>query len=109
LSTPQEWLEEEWARRHAMLPALDALLRGGRMVPLLDAVNENPHQDEADYREGITLWRDFLAELTRRVPGTQALFSCRSLNVMKEDRMEVDPEYVLRYDIKRWLDDEDGR
>jgi formylglycine-generating enzyme required for sulfatase activity len=80
LPTPQEWLEEEWARRYPKLPALDALLRGGQMVLLLDAVNEIPHQDEADYRERIALWRDFLAELARRVPGTRALFSCRSLD-----------------------------
>jgi hypothetical protein len=58
------------------LPALGELLQR-RLVLLLDAVNELPHSDEADYRERIALWRDFVAELPA---GTRVLFSCRSLD-----------------------------
>ena len=47
---------------------------------LLDAVNEMPHAGEADYRERVALWKDFLADLVRRAPGTRAVFSCRSLD-----------------------------
>jgi hypothetical protein len=49
----------------------------GRVVLLLDAVNELPHADEADYRERIPCWRDFLGQLPA---GTRTLFSCRSLD-----------------------------
>jgi hypothetical protein len=77
LPTPRDWLAQEWARRSPQLPALDDLLHSGRLVLLLDAVNEIPHIDEADYRERIGFWRDFLADLPA---GTRALFSCRSLD-----------------------------
>lgn len=77
LPTPRDWLAQEWERRSPQLPALGDLLPSGRLVLLLDAVNEIPHTDEADYRECIGFWRDFLADLPA---GTRALFSCRSLD-----------------------------
>ena len=77
---PRDWLAQEWSRRYPQLPAFGELLASGRLVLLLDAVNEIPHTDEADYRERIALWRDFLAELAHRAAGTRALFSCRSLD-----------------------------
>jgi hypothetical protein len=64
----------------AALPATAGFRRTaarGRLVLLLDAVNELPHSDEADYRERIALWRDFVGELPA---GTRVLFSCRSLD-----------------------------
>jgi formylglycine-generating enzyme required for sulfatase activity len=80
LPAPEEWLAQEWARRYPHLPAFPALLRTGRLVLLLDAVNEMPHADEADYRERVALWKLFLADLARHAPGTRAVFSCRSLD-----------------------------
>ncbi len=77
LPTPMEWLAQEWARRYPKLPAFDEVLHAGRFILLLDAVNELPHSDEADYRERIHCWRDFVAELPA---GTRVLFSCRSLD-----------------------------
>ena len=80
LPTPHEWLAREWSRQQPHLPALAELLASRQLVLLLDAVNEIPHTDEADYRERIALWRDFLAELAHSAAGTRALFSCRSLD-----------------------------
>jgi formylglycine-generating enzyme required for sulfatase activity len=80
LPLPGEWLEREWARRYSGLPPLPDLLQEARMLLILDAVNEIPHRDEADYRERVGLWRDFLAELAREIPGTRAVFTCRSLD-----------------------------
>ncbi|WP_313929253.1 SUMF1/EgtB/PvdO family nonheme iron enzyme [Pseudoxanthomonas sp.] len=77
MPAPRDWLAAEWARRSPQLPALVELLQAGRVVLLLDAVNELPHTDEADYRERIGWWRDFLGELPA---GTRTLFSCRSLD-----------------------------
>ena len=78
LPAPQEWLEQEWARRCPRLPKLAELLRSQRLVLLLDAVNEMPHGGEEDYHERIALWRDFLTDLARSAPGTRVVFSCRS-------------------------------
>ncbi|MBE2259301.1 MAG: SUMF1/EgtB/PvdO family nonheme iron enzyme [Rhodobacteraceae bacterium] len=77
LPAPADWLAQEWARRHPLLPALAELLQSGRLVLLLDAVNELPHADEDGYRERIAWWRDFLGEVPA---GTRTLFSCRSLD-----------------------------
>jgi len=77
LPAPADWLAQEWAQRYPQLPALGELLQSGRLVLLLDAVNELPHADEADYRERIACWRDFLNELPA---GTRTIFSCRSLD-----------------------------
>jgi hypothetical protein len=77
---PGDWLESEWTRRYPRLPPLPELLRNGRMVLLLDAVNEIPHRDAADYSERIGLWRAHLAELAWQFPGTRAIFTCRSLD-----------------------------
>ncbi|HMW64275.1 MAG TPA: TIR domain-containing protein, partial [Accumulibacter sp.] len=79
LPLPGDWLTAEWARRTPDLPALADILRGRRLLLLLDAVNEIPHTDAADYEQRIELWRDFLAR-----PPTgwrmRAIFSCRSLD-----------------------------
>jgi hypothetical protein len=80
LPLPEDWLAQEWARRHPRLPPLRDLLHAGELVLLLDAVNEIPHTDEADYRARIGLWRDYLVDLARSSPGTRVLFSCRSLD-----------------------------
>jgi hypothetical protein len=77
LPAPADWLAQEWAQRYPQLPALGELLQSARLVLLLDAVNELPHADEADYRERIACWRDFLNELPA---GTRTIFSCRSLD-----------------------------
>ena len=82
MPTPQEWLEQEWALRNPdrHLPAFAELLRGGRLVLLLDAVNEMPHADAEGYRNAIASWRGYLADLAVTAPGVRAVFSCRSLD-----------------------------
>jgi formylglycine-generating enzyme required for sulfatase activity len=76
--TPQVWLNQQWVEKYPQLPTLDSLLAKGRMVLLLDALNEMPHKSSADYHERVTLWR----ELTRSVVvlGNRVVYSCRSLD-----------------------------
>jgi formylglycine-generating enzyme required for sulfatase activity len=80
LPAPEEWLAQEWKRSYPGLPEFPELLQTERVLLLLDAVNEMPHAGEADYRERIARWKDFLADLASRAPGTRAVFSCRSLD-----------------------------
>jgi predicted NACHT family NTPase len=75
---PRGWLNVEWMGRYPDLPGLDALLAGGKVVLLLDAVNEMPHRGPADYHERVGLWRDFIQSIVPK--GNRALFSCRSLD-----------------------------
>jgi len=77
---PGDWLAERWSAAYPDLPALKALLDEGRMVLLLDALNEMPVAGEQDYRERVGLWKDWLTRLLREQPGNRVVFSCRSLD-----------------------------
>ncbi|HKF48288.1 MAG TPA: SUMF1/EgtB/PvdO family nonheme iron enzyme [Terracidiphilus sp.] len=75
---PREWLSAEWMRLYPDLPRLDVQLARGKVVLLLDAINEMPHADMAHYHERIGPWRDFIQSIVPK--GNRALFSCRSLD-----------------------------
>jgi hypothetical protein len=52
-SDPLDWLTRQWVERYCPadrpgLPAFDAVRKSGRLVLLLDALNEMPHVDAAD-------------------------------------------------------------
>lgn len=75
---PEGWLAAAWADRYPVLPPLPELVRAGRMVLLLDALNEMPARSTGEYRERILAWRAYV----QRVAGTgsRVVFSCRSLD-----------------------------
>jgi len=80
-AAPLPWLAAEWRARHPALPPLEDLVAEGRMVLLLDALNEMPGAgDEAAYWHRVHLWQRFLAETIRAHPGNRAIFACRSLD-----------------------------
>ena len=78
--SPGRWLAERWAERHPQLPPLDELLAAGRMVLLLDALNEMPAGSEREFRARVGDWKDWLVGLTRTQPGNRVVFSCRTLD-----------------------------
>ncbi len=75
---PGDWVNAEWRRLYPQLPHLDALLAAGKVLLLLDAINEMPHGTPADYHHRVGLWRDFIQSITKQ--GNRAVFSCRSLD-----------------------------
>ena len=75
---PLDWLNAQWRRQAPNLADLETLLRGQRVLLLLDALNEMPHRDASDFRERVEKWRCFLRD--DFAPGNQAVFSCRSLD-----------------------------
>ncbi|MCE7939895.1 MAG: hypothetical protein DYG90_15215, partial [Chloroflexi bacterium CFX6] len=77
---PADWLSARWAERNPDLPALDALLAEGRMILLLDALNEMPAASDREFRERIGLWKDWLVRLAQSRPGNRVVFSCRTLD-----------------------------
>ena len=81
--SPREWIANEWARRWPGLDSFDVLLRQGKLVLLLDAVNEMPHAGIDDYRERIGAWRDFLIDLTRNAPGTRVVFNLPRIGLQR--------------------------
>ena len=80
LPAPGEWLASRWAGTYPDLPALDALLSDGRVILLLDALNEMPAASEREFRTRVGLWKDWLIRLVKDRPGNRVVFSCRTLD-----------------------------
>ncbi len=94
---PQRWLESQWQQmqqQHPSLPAFEPMLQKGRLLLLLDGLNEMPHQDKADYRARIEQWRQFLHQ-TRHY-GNIIIFSCRSLDYSAPLSSETMPVRQVR-------------
>jgi len=80
LPPPGRWLADRWSARNPQLPSLDALLAQGRMVLLLDALNEIPSAGERDLHARVQVWKVWLQRLAAEHPGNRVVFSCRSLD-----------------------------
>ena len=78
LPRPANWLAERWSSEYPQLPPLEDCLREGRVLLLLDALNEMPHRGEEEYSELLGLWRDFTQAVARN--GNRIVYSCRSLD-----------------------------
>jgi len=77
---PGAWLAARWSAAHPHLPALEALLSEGRVILLLDALNEMPAGSEREFQERVGLWKDWLVRLAKEQPGNRVVFSCRTLD-----------------------------
>ncbi|AOR31049.1 hypothetical protein BFF78_08345 [Streptomyces fodineus] len=77
---PRRWLEDRWRARNPHLPELAHFLESGRLLLLLDGLNELAHLDASDLRRRVDAWRTFLYECVRDVPGNRAVFTCRTLD-----------------------------
>jgi len=77
---PMDWLTERWRTRYIALPGLETLLAAGRMVLLLDGLNEMPRANEDEYWERVQLWKRFVQQVDREAPGNRILFTCRTLD-----------------------------
>ncbi|MCC7020693.1 MAG: SUMF1/EgtB/PvdO family nonheme iron enzyme [Ardenticatenales bacterium] len=77
---PGDWLGDRWHAAYPALPDLPTLLSGGRIVLLLDGLNEIPAADDRAFRAHIGAWKDWLVRLSREQPGNRVIFSCRTLD-----------------------------
>ena len=90
LPAPRTWLAQEWASRYPDLPPLPQLLAGGKVLLLLDALNEMPHRDADEYAERVGLWRLFIEDMLHS--GNRLVFSCRRLDyseLLSRDEIDV--------------------
>ena len=55
-------------------------MQEGRIILLLDGLNELPHQSPSEYRRKILEWRRLLAWTAAEAPACRLVFSCRSLD-----------------------------
>ncbi len=77
---PLDWLADRWRRRHRHLPDLSDLLAEGRLLLLLDGLNEMPHRDAGHYRALLGQWKAAAQVLATGAPGNRMVFTCRSLD-----------------------------
>lgn len=77
---PGAWLAERWASRFPALPPFASLVAAGRLVLLLDGLNEMPHRAPEAYGALVRRWQRFVADLAATACGTRVVFSCRSLD-----------------------------
>ncbi|MBI3423589.1 MAG: SUMF1/EgtB/PvdO family nonheme iron enzyme [Acidobacteria bacterium] len=75
---PRQWLNACWAQFYPHLPPLESWLANGRALLLLDALNEMPHRDAAEYFDAVARWRAFVQEAAAQ--GNRLVFTCRSLD-----------------------------
>ena len=74
------WLARAWRARYPRLTPLPELLAEGRVLLLLDGLNEMPHRDGDAYHAQIGWWRAFLYDEVAGRPGNRAVITCRSLD-----------------------------
>lgn len=72
------WLSQQWQAEDETLPAFETLAGEGRILLLLDGVNEIPHRSATDYAGKVEQWRAFLQDFSRH--RNRAVFTCRSLD-----------------------------
>ena len=75
---PREWLAGIWRTHNPSLQEFEAFFSEGRLLLLLDGLNEIPHREAQEYRDYVEQWRDFVRQTLSC--GNTILFSCRSLN-----------------------------
>lgn len=110
LKRPFEWLSEKWGQKYPTLPPLQALLQDQRMLLLLDSLNEMPHTDRDDFERKAHLWRAFIYDWVRDLPGNRAIFACRTLDygaVLSTDQYpvpQVRVEEMTPREVRDYLD-----
>ena len=77
---PLAWLSHRWSARHESMPPLKELLATGKVILLLDALNEAPVAPGHTLHKVVLEWRDFLERLVEEFPGNRVVFSCRALD-----------------------------
>lgn len=74
------WLQRQWARRNPSLPTLPTIIREGRLLLLLDGLNEVAHRDLKTYAAYARQWRSCAEEVLTTHSGNRIVFSCRTLD-----------------------------
>jgi formylglycine-generating enzyme required for sulfatase activity len=79
LPSPLEFLEAMWKTAYEDTGlSLGSLLREGRVLLLLDAINEIRHGSSEEYEQIVGQWSKFAID--HKKPGNRIIFTCRSLD-----------------------------
>jgi hypothetical protein len=67
---PMTWLSSKWNEQNPGLGSLQRYLEEGRVLLLLDALNEMPITQQASYEDLVDQWRDFAERWTKKAKST---------------------------------------
>jgi formylglycine-generating enzyme required for sulfatase activity len=81
LPEPMAWLSRQWSARYPDLPSLASLIDEGRLLLLLDGLNEIRAVTADDWRRAVARWRRFATQAAARHAGNRIVFSSRSLDL----------------------------
>lgn len=81
LPDPEDWIADQWQEHYSELAPIAELLEEGRVVLLLDGLNEMRFRDMDDYAERRDRWRDYLQHFARHhgPRGNRLVISCRAV------------------------------
>jgi formylglycine-generating enzyme required for sulfatase activity len=96
------WIRNQWSSHFRRLPELDRILTGGRLLLLLDGLNEIPRHGMGSYNDYVREWRRFSERIFAEHPGNRVVFTCRRLDYTTALSTPLRP--VPRLEIKP-LDD----
>ena len=89
---PMTWLSSKWNEQNPRLESLQRYLEEGRVLLLLDALNEMPITQQASYEDLVDQWRDFAERWTKKAKSSnRIIFSCRSLDYSVQLSSELLP------------------
>lgn len=88
-ATPHAFLAARWQQALGAVD-LNRYLQDDQLLLLVDALNEMPFANAADYRQRVADWRRFVADMSRH----RFVFTCRSLDYSEPlglHQVEIEP------------------
>lgn len=79
-ASPADWLAARWSAEHPHMPDLGSLLAAGRILLLLDGLNEIAVPIGETLHDRIGHWKRYLHDPAFLAPGNRAIIACRSLD-----------------------------
>ncbi|MBT8202770.1 MAG: SUMF1/EgtB/PvdO family nonheme iron enzyme [Acidimicrobiia bacterium] len=116
---PAGWAADMWEKRAGDLAPLEELVDAGRVLFLLDGLNEMNAAGQSGYRSSVRAWKDFVHATTSGAWGNRFVFSCRSLDystplsspTLRVPQVRLEPlsnsqvrQYLKLYSPRRWAE-----
>lgn len=80
LPDPSSWLADRWHAVAPELPSLESLIQHGRIIFLLDALNEMAIRSPAERESAVRAWKTFVHDTVAAHRDNRIVFSCRTLD-----------------------------
>lgn len=97
--TPLAWLRSHWASLHPHLPPFADLYTSGKLLLLLDGLNEMRHADAESYSRQVAAWKRAARRILAAHKDNRIVVSCRTMDYttplsspkLRVPRLEIQP------------------